>query len=86
MGERFKKVSDDVRREAGKAGEAARDKANVAAENVRVGYEKARKDLGHVNEDLNDYVRDNPAQSILIAAGIGFVLGLLFRGGGRDNL
>lgn len=85
VGERFKKVSEDVKREAGKAGEVARERANVAAENVRVGYEKARKDFGHVNEDLNDYVRDNPARSILIAAGIGFVLGLIFRGGGRSD-
>ena len=63
----------------------AREKANLAAENVRVGYERARKDLGHVNEDLNDYVRDNPARSVLIAAGIGFVLGLILRGGGRND-
>jgi ElaB/YqjD/DUF883 family membrane-anchored ribosome-binding protein len=32
------------------------------------------------------YVRDNPAKAVMIAAGVGFLLGLVVRGrGGRDD-
>jgi ElaB/YqjD/DUF883 family membrane-anchored ribosome-binding protein len=32
------------------------------------------------------YVRDNPAKAVMIAAGVGFLLGLVVRGrGGRDE-
>ena len=63
---------------------AARERYGVAAERARQGYDKARKDLDHLTQDVNEYVRDNPAKAVLIAAGVGFLIGLLFRGRGRD--
>ena len=62
------------------AKEAAKEKYDVAKDKVRYGYDKAKKDLDHLTEDVNEYVRDNPGKSVLMAAGIGFVLGLLLRG------
>ena len=43
------------------------------------GYAKVRKDVDYMVDDVNDFVRHKPGTSILIAAGAGFLLGLLFR-------
>ena len=74
------RAGDQLRKGAEKAGTSAKESYGVAKEKVRHGYEKARKDMDHLVEDVNEYVRDNPSKSILIAAGAGFVLGLLMRG------
>jgi len=74
------RFSGDFRRGAGEAGEAARERYAQFSENVRDGYEKARKDADDLTESVNEYVRDNPGKSVLVAAGAGFLLGLLFRG------
>ena len=70
----------DIGKSADKASAAAQEKYTVAAEKVRTGYDKARKDMDHLVDDVNEYVRDNPGRSVLIAAGIGFFLGLVMRG------
>ena len=51
-----------------------------AVEGLRGGYDRVRGDVGRVAHDVNDYVQDNPAKALLIAAGVGFVLGLIFHG------
>ena len=67
-----------------RAGVYARDRAGVAVDNLRGGYERARKDFDQLSEDVNTYVRDNPGRSILVAAGVGFLLGFLMRPRRRD--
>lgn len=69
-----------VRESAGRAGEAAKEKVGVAVDNLKHGYDRVHKDLGKLNEDVNEYVRSNPGRSILIAAGVGFAVGLMLRG------
>ena len=73
------KASKQVRESAEKAGAGAKEKYGVAKEKVIVGYDKARKDMDTLLEDVNEYTRDNPGKAVLIAAGVGFVLGLLLR-------
>jgi ElaB/YqjD/DUF883 family membrane-anchored ribosome-binding protein len=85
MGKRYKKVSDDVRRGAAKASDVARQRYEDAAETMRTGYVKVRKDVNDLTQNVNEYVKDNPGKSVLIAAGAGFLLGLLFRRGRRDD-
>jgi len=34
---------------------------------------------------VSTYVRENPGKSVLIAAGVGFLIGLLFRGRSDDE-
>ena len=50
------------------------------------GYEKVREDAANLATEVNTYVRENPGKSILMAAGAGFVLGLLMRGRRRDEI
>ncbi len=66
----------EVKGQAGQATQVAREKA---AEGLKQGYDRVRKDFDDLNADVNAYVKDNPGRSILIAAGIGFVLGMMMR-------
>jgi ElaB/YqjD/DUF883 family membrane-anchored ribosome-binding protein len=66
----------EVTAQAGERTQAAREKA---AEGLRQGYDRVRKDVDDLNSDVNTYVKDNPGRSVLIAAGVGFVLGMLIR-------
>jgi len=76
----------EMRRRAEALGEATREKYDHAVEGVQRGYEKVRKDAANLATEVNTYVRENPGKSILMAAGAGFVLGLLMRGRRRDEI
>jgi ElaB/YqjD/DUF883 family membrane-anchored ribosome-binding protein len=80
-GERYQKVAEEMRREAERAAQAAREKVETAMGGLREGYASVQKNMTTWGEDLSDFVRDNPGRSLLIAAGVGFVVGLLFRRG-----
>ncbi|MEZ5333616.1 MAG: DUF883 C-terminal domain-containing protein [Thermoanaerobaculia bacterium] len=71
--------SSKVREAAGRAGTAAREKADVAVEQLRGGYDRVHKDFDKLRGDVETYVRDNPSKSVLMAAGVGFLLGVLMR-------
>lgn len=73
-------ASQQIREGATKASAVARERYAVARDGVREGYDKVSKDLDHLGEDVNEYVRANPGKSVLIAAGVGFLLGVLMRG------
>ena len=76
---RDSKLSERVKKASGRAGEAAREGYGVAKEKLGHRYERAQKDLDQLVGDVNVYVRDNPGRAVLIAAGVGFVLGFLLR-------
>lgn len=76
----------EIRRHAARLGDAAREKYDATVESVQRGYQSARKSAEDLTDDVNAYVRENPGKSVLIAAGVGFVLGLLLRGRRRDEI
>lgn len=88
-----KKVSEDVKRGAERASheirrgaERARETYEEVAENAERTYQRVRSEAGNVSREVSLYVRDNPGKALLIAAGVGFLLGLLVRGrGGSDE-
>lgn len=87
--QRFQRISEDVRRGAERASseirrgaEVARGRYEEAAESAREGYDKVRQNAGQVSREVGFFVRDNPGKAVLIAAGVGFLLGLLMRRGG----
>ncbi len=84
LGKGAGRASEQVREKAGQVSGAARERYGVAAEKARQGYDRARRDLDHLTHEVNAYVRDNPGKAVLIAAGVGFLIGLIFRGRGRD--
>lgn len=78
-GERFQQASATARERSDRAREAARERYQVASAQMQDGYTRVRKDVDYMVDDVNDFVREKPGTSVLIAAGAGFLLGLLFR-------
>lgn len=59
----------------GAAAEMAREFKERAGALAGEWKEKAR----HLHKDVEEYVREHPTKSVLMAVGVGFVLGLVFR-------
>lgn len=74
-GERARRAGDDLRRGA----ERARERAAVTGDTLREGYGRAEERARVFSGDVNDFVQENPGRAVLIAAGIGFLVGLLAR-------
>ena len=90
--DRYKKVSEDVKRGAERASteirrgaERARETYGEVAENAERSYQRVRSEAGNLSREVSLFVRDNPGKSVLIAAGVGFLLGLLARRRGDDE-
>ncbi len=83
VGDRFQQASataqEEFRDRSHRAKEQARERYQVASAQMQDGYAKARKEAEYRLDDVNDFVRHKPGTAILIAAGAGFLLGLLFR-------
>lgn len=78
------KVRDYAREQGDKAREFAREQYEARAEQIRRGYSQAKENVSEWSDDLTDYVRENPGRSLLAAAGVGFLLGILVRSIRRD--
>jgi ElaB/YqjD/DUF883 family membrane-anchored ribosome-binding protein len=80
---RARRTRRELRRRAEEAGDAARERR---VEGLQRGYRKVRKDASDLADDVNSYVRENPGTAIAIAAGAGFLLGMLVRGRRREEI
>ena len=82
-GEAIRDTARQVKENVSALGSQMRDVASEklsnlkgqAAEYYRQGKIRARA----MEEDVVDYIREKPVQSILIAAGVGLLLGVFFR-------
>ena len=72
-------VGDNVREMAGSAKEMARDTINRVRDTATDAYREGKERAARWQDDLESTIRDKPLTSILIAAGIGVVLGFLWR-------
>lgn len=80
MNERLNDVQEKARQQTARAKEVAQEQYAVRSEQLKDGYAKARENMDHVSDDLGSFVRQNPGRAVLIAAGAGFLIGLLLRG------
>ena len=67
-----RRAAEDLKSAATAMAEDYRDKATQA-------WGDAKVRVRTLQEDGEDYVRENPMKAVLTALGIGFVLGLIFR-------
>jgi ElaB/YqjD/DUF883 family membrane-anchored ribosome-binding protein len=74
-----KNFSDDASQAYGEAKQDLRETANKAGRKVRGFIHDASDEIVHAKDAVTSQIRTNPVQSSLIAAGVGFVLGALFR-------
>jgi ElaB/YqjD/DUF883 family membrane-anchored ribosome-binding protein len=65
--------------------ERARETYQDVADNARRQYDRVRSDAGNLTREVGFYVRDNPGKALLMAAGVGFLIGLVVRGRGDDD-
>ena len=76
-------LAADVRAKVGSAVEDIKAKGSAAAEEVKaqagVAYDQARKRARTLREDGEEYVRQNPRETLVAAVCAGFVAGLLIR-------
>ena len=76
-------LADDVRAKVGAAVEDVKAKGAAAADEVKaqagVAYDQARKRARSLREDGEEYVRQNPRETLVAAVCAGFVAGLLIR-------
>jgi len=76
---------DQTRDVLGESYSRARDQFDDVSEDVRKNVKKTARrleqDYGPVWEDVRRYVRDNPGTALAISLGVGFLFGLLLRGG-----
>ena len=71
--------SDALRDAANQAGATVREAAENIEASARNFYHSASNEANHVADTVTSQIRNNPIQSACVAAGIGFVLGFLFR-------
>jgi ElaB/YqjD/DUF883 family membrane-anchored ribosome-binding protein len=76
----------ELRRRAEEVGDAARERYDAAVDGLQRGYRKVRKDASALADDVGTYVKENPGTAIAIAAGAGFLLGMLVRGRRREEI
>ena len=67
-----RRAAEDLKSAATTMAEDYRDKATQA-------WDDAKVRVRTLQEDGEDYVRENPMKAVVTALGIGFVLGLIFR-------
>ena len=77
MQDRFREASEDVRQGAERASDEIRRGYERASQAAREGYSRVEKDIQGMTRDLSAYIRENPGKSVMLAAGAGFLLGLL---------
>ena len=71
--------TDDTNSRFGKAKDWAGGKYNAMRERVE------DVDFGAITDQVRSYVRSNPGKAVLLSIGVGFVIGLLLRGGEEDE-
>jgi ElaB/YqjD/DUF883 family membrane-anchored ribosome-binding protein len=81
--DKAQEVGAQVRDKAQEVGAQVRDKAQEAsrqvADTASEYYQQGRKQMEAVENTLEDGIRAKPLQSVLIAAGIGMLLGLVLK-------
>ena len=60
-------------------GELATDTAHLAEERIAGYYEEGKKKAESLEKNLETEIRKNPIRSLMVAAGVGLVLGALWR-------
>lgn len=68
-------VAEDLRELGHLTTEAAREKLEQARRSAADYYEQGRRKAGELEEQVEGYVRQKPIQSVLMAAGLGVIVG-----------
>ncbi len=74
-----KEVTENIRNLGGQVKEAATEQYENLRSQATDYYEQSRERAQEWEQSLESYVQEKPIQSILIAAGVGMLLGILWK-------
>jgi ElaB/YqjD/DUF883 family membrane-anchored ribosome-binding protein len=72
-------VTENLRDLGGQVRDAAREKYENLSEEARAYYEHGKDKAHEWEEGIESYVREKPLRAVLIAAGVGVLLGVLWK-------
>lgn len=77
--EKLAETRDNIVDMAHIAGDSVRDKLHAIKDKAAETYGDGKQKLHELEENLSRRVQESPMKSVLIAAGVGLVLGFLWR-------
>jgi ElaB/YqjD/DUF883 family membrane-anchored ribosome-binding protein len=77
--ESAQQVTQNLRSMGSQARDAANEKFNDLRQQASEYYDQGRERAQEWEQGLEQYVQEKPIQSLLIAAGVGLVLGMLWK-------
>ena len=72
-------IGENVREMGGEIGDLAREKYSDFRDQASDLYRKGRKKASELEEGIEGYIKEQPVKALLIAAGVGLLVGLLRR-------
>lgn len=75
IGKQSRKVTKDLQEMGAVARDAAQEKVGQLRENAAGYYEQSRDSVYQAERGVEQFIRDRPVKSVLVAAGIGVLLG-----------
>jgi ElaB/YqjD/DUF883 family membrane-anchored ribosome-binding protein len=79
MGQAASDVQQNIRDMGSQIRDAATGKYGELRDQAQEYYEQGRQQAMEWEQGLEDYVREKPLQSLLIAAGVGMLLGIIWK-------
>jgi ElaB/YqjD/DUF883 family membrane-anchored ribosome-binding protein len=79
MAEQAQEVGQNLRDLGGQVRDAAREKYQHLSEQAQDYYEQGKHKAQEWEEGLESYIQEKPLQAVLIAAGVGVLIGLLWK-------
>ena len=79
MADQAQQVGQNLRDLGGQVRDAAREKYQKLSEHAQEYYEQGRQKAQEWEEGLESYIQEKPLQAVLIAAGVGVLIGLLWK-------
>ena len=79
VGQSAANVQQNIRDMGGQLRDAASEKYNELRDQAQEYYEQGRERAMEWEQGLEGYVREKPLQSLLIAAGVGMLVGMIWK-------
>lgn len=79
LGEQAQQVGQNLRDLGGQVRDQAQQKYNELSDQAREYYDQGRQKAEEWEHGFESYIQEKPLQAVLIAAGVGVLLGLLWK-------
>jgi ElaB/YqjD/DUF883 family membrane-anchored ribosome-binding protein len=79
LADQAQQVGQNLRDLGGQVRDQAQQKYNELSDQAREYYDQGRQKAQEWEQGLESYIQEKPMQAVLIAAGVGVLLGLLWK-------